>query len=208
MPRARQSSSGLRLSPSQAQQILQEMISDGRISTADVNRYVEIQQLEERLQSLRSGRGAVGRRGGWRSAARPAAQRGRRRRRRAITPDQLASRQLQGRYLALVRQIPANRRAHYAKIAKDRGREAAIREMQGAVGGRAAAGRGGAQRAGRRRRRRSKVTGEQLASRQLQGRYLGLVRQISASQRSRYAKIAKDRGREAAIKEMQSALSK
>jgi hypothetical protein len=47
-----------------------------------------------------------------------------------------------------------------------------------------------------------------LASRQLQGRYLGLIRQIPASQRGRYTKTAKERGREAAIKEMQSALRK
>jgi len=40
---------------------------------------------------------------------------------------------LQGRYLALVRQIPASRRSQYAKIAKDRGRETAIREMQDAL---------------------------------------------------------------------------
>jgi hypothetical protein len=37
---------------------------------------------------------------------------------------------LQGRYLALVRQFPATKRANYAKVAKERGREAAIREMQ------------------------------------------------------------------------------
>jgi hypothetical protein len=32
-----------------------------------------------------------------------------------------------------VRQIPVTRRPQYAKIAKDRGREAAIREMQDAL---------------------------------------------------------------------------
>jgi hypothetical protein len=32
-----------------------------------------------------------------------------------------------------VRQIPASRRAQYAKIAKEKGREAAIKEMQDAV---------------------------------------------------------------------------
>jgi hypothetical protein len=51
-------------------------------------------------------------------------------RRSAITPEQLASRQLQGRYLALVRQFPAGRRANFAKTAKEKGREAAIKEMQ------------------------------------------------------------------------------
>jgi hypothetical protein len=61
---------------------------------------------------------------------------------------------------------------------------------------------------GRRRRRRSKITAEQLASRQLQGRYLGLIRQIPASRRGQYQKTAKEKGREAAIKEMQHALGK
>jgi hypothetical protein len=63
------------------------------------------------------------------AAAEPAKKRGGKRR-AAITPEQLASRQLQGRYLALVRQFPATRRAQYAKIAKEKGRESAIREMQ------------------------------------------------------------------------------
>ena len=53
-----------------------------------------------------------------------------RRRRSAITPEQLASRQLQGRYLGLIRQIPASKRGAYQRTAKERGREAAIREMQ------------------------------------------------------------------------------
>jgi hypothetical protein len=63
-------------------------------------------------------------------AAAAAAPAGRRGRRSAITPEQLASRQLQGRYLGLIRQIPASKRGQYQRIAKDKGREAAIREMQ------------------------------------------------------------------------------
>jgi hypothetical protein len=58
------------------------------------------------------------------------------------------------------------------------------------------------------RRRRTRITAEQLASRQLQGRYLGLIRQIPASRRAAYQKIAKDRGREAAINEMRVTLKK
>jgi hypothetical protein len=74
--------------------------------------------------------------------------------------------------------------------------------MQGEVGGSAAPSKSGV----KRRRRSVKLSSEQLASRQLQGRYLGLIRQIPASQRARYAKIVKDKGREAAIKELQSAV--
>ena len=136
------------------------MISDRRISPGDIIRYVnemqhEIDELERRLQSLRAAVGGGGgtaaaaprRRGrppGSRNRAKAAAAapaaagggaKGRRRRRRsAITAEQLASRQLQGRYLGLIRQIPASRRGQYQKVAKEKGREAAIREMASALG--------------------------------------------------------------------------
>jgi hypothetical protein len=83
---------------------------------------------------VRRRRGRPGRPPGRKAAAAapsaPAKKRGRKR--ASITPEQLASRQLQGRYLALVRQFPPTRRAHYAKVAKEKGREAAIKEMQDA----------------------------------------------------------------------------
>jgi O6-methylguanine-DNA--protein-cysteine methyltransferase len=116
------------LLPDQAQQILHDLIKDAKITVAEVGRYLQIQRLEEQLRSLRGGIG-LGRRG---PVARVAAS-ARRGRRKAITAEQVASRKLQGKYLSLVRQIPATRRSQYAKIAKDRGREAAIREMQDAL---------------------------------------------------------------------------
>jgi hypothetical protein len=64
----------------------------------------------------------------------PAAGAKRRRKRTPITSEQLASRQLQGRYLALVRRFPPTKRANYAKIAKEKGREAAIKDMQDSLG--------------------------------------------------------------------------
>jgi len=135
------------------------MVSDRRVSPGEIVRYVnemqhEIDELEKRLQSLRAAAGGGGgyaaaaprRRGrppGSRNRAKAAAPaaaaaggaKGRRRRRRSkITPEQLASRQLQGRYLGLIRQIPASKRGQYQKIAKDKGREAAIKEMASALG--------------------------------------------------------------------------
>lgn len=70
------------------------------------------------------------------SAAATPARRGRppgsgKKRKSALSAEQLASRQLQGRYLGLIRQIPANKRGQYQKIAKEKGRESAIKEMQG-----------------------------------------------------------------------------
>lgn len=141
------------LSHGQAHYVLSRLIGDRRVTSADVKRYVgemhrEIESLEERLSSLRSAAGSAIsfvvqkiRRGPGRppkaasdgadASAQPATRkRGRKRRNPALTPEQRASRQLQGRYLGLIRQIPATRRAQYAKIAKERGREAAIRDMQ------------------------------------------------------------------------------
>jgi hypothetical protein len=129
VPRGRRT--GWNLSQSDAQEILQDLIRDGKVSAADIHRYREIRRLEQQLASLRGGGVRRGRRPGAAAPA-PAAAGGRRRRRRsaALTPEQRASRQLQGRYLGLIRQIPKTQRARYAKIAKDRGREAAIKEMQ------------------------------------------------------------------------------
>jgi hypothetical protein len=120
----------------------------------------EISDLEARLQRLREASGGLiaaatagaavvaagsavvrrrrGRRGPGRppgrpkgaTSAAPKTTRKRGRRSAKITAEQLASRQLQGRYLALVRQFPATKRAQFAKTAKDKGREAAIKEMQ------------------------------------------------------------------------------
>jgi len=128
VPRGRRP--GWNLSASDAKQILQDLIRDGKVLAADIGRSLEIRKLEERLSALRGGGGRRGRRPG--TAAKPAAG-GRKRRQRPLTAQQRASRQLQGRYLGLIRQIPASQRGRYAKIAKDKGRESAIKEMQSAL---------------------------------------------------------------------------
>jgi hypothetical protein len=135
-----------RISPGQAAYVLERLISDRRISMGEVNRYLsrmdgEIEELEQRLERLRGINGASaapstqsrsrrGAKAGAGAARGAKAAKSTPRKRRRVTPEQLASRQLQGRYLALVRRYPANRRAHFAKVAKERGREAAIKEMQ------------------------------------------------------------------------------
>ena len=129
MPRGRRP--GWNISASDAQKILQDLIREGKIAAGDIGRFLEIRKLEERLQSLRSGGGRRGRRPG--SQAASASPGGKRRRRGPLTAQQRASRQLQGRYLGLIRQIPATQRGRYAKIAKDKGRESAIKEMQSAL---------------------------------------------------------------------------
>jgi len=136
------------MTPGQASYVLERIIKDKRVSRGDVSRYLsemqsEIGDLERRLQSLRDAAGeavAVVRRGLGRAAV---AVRGAvggtparksRKRRSKITAEQRASRVLQGRYLGLIRQIPASRRAGIKKIAKEKGREAAIKEMSSRLG--------------------------------------------------------------------------
>lgn len=142
MARPRKASSREHFSPGQAKYILERIIGDRRISAADIRRYQnemrrEIGELEQRLQSLREAatdaiRGAIDKLTPGRRRGRPPGTDAKRRSAK-ITPEQLASRQLQGRYLGLIRQIPASRRATYKKIATEKGREAAIKEMMTAL---------------------------------------------------------------------------
>jgi len=50
--------------------------------------------------------------------------------RRRITPAQRAARQLQGRYIGYLRQIPASRRQLYQQIYAERGVDAAIAALR------------------------------------------------------------------------------
>ena len=144
MPRPRKEQPPLHVSPGQASYILGRLVADRRISQGDVNRYInamqrEIADLEHKLDALKQASGGARRAPqaaaarGWAAAPRAKAPGRRRRRRSVITPEQLASRQLQGRYLGLIRQIPASKRAQYQKTAREKGREAAIKDMQSAL---------------------------------------------------------------------------
>jgi hypothetical protein len=53
-----------------------------------------------------------------------------RKRKFTVTAKVLASRELQGRYLALLNKMPKGKRGYYTKLAKEKGREAAIKEMK------------------------------------------------------------------------------
>lgn len=148
MGRPRKRAAAPQLTAGQASYVLDRLVRDRRISSGEVSRYVtemhrEISELELRLDALKQASGgstapARGRRGGRRAAAAPASGEGsarpaKRRRRSKVTAEQKASRQVQGRYLGLIRQIPASKRAQYQKTAKDKGREAAIKDMAAAL---------------------------------------------------------------------------
>jgi hypothetical protein len=59
-----------------------------------------------------------------------------------------------------------------------------------------------------RKRAKSVVSAERRASQQLQGQYLGLIRQIPKTKRAFYQKVSKAKGREEAIAAMKKALGK
>jgi hypothetical protein len=141
--RPKRRSSASEVSSAEATYVLERLIAEGRISAEDVHRYVsemfdEISHLEARLQQLRIAADDPSeplippaptppppRPGG--------KNQGGVKRRVMITRETLVSRQLQGRYLALIRQIPAIKRAQYAKTAKEKGRQAAIDQMKRAL---------------------------------------------------------------------------
>jgi hypothetical protein len=192
MPRPRLNAPAPQLSHGQAAYVLERLIADRRISPGEVSRYVsdmhrEISDLETRLQTLRTHAGAstgTGTAAGMSSGAGFGARRGR--------PP--------GR--------PPGRPAGIGVTAsgKRRGRPPGSKNVASSASA-ASSGAAAAPAAGK-RRRRARITPEQLASRQLQGRYLGLIRQIPANKRGQYQKIAKDSGREAAINAMKSAVNR
>ncbi|HXH38881.1 MAG TPA: hypothetical protein VNN08_09660 [Thermoanaerobaculia bacterium] len=189
MPRPRLIASSPQLSGGQASYVLDRLVADRRISPGEVNRYVsdmhrEISDLESRLQSLRASAGVAS--SGTGSGATTGARRGRPPGRRPGRPP--------GR-------PPGSGTGKRRGRPPGSGRKAAPVAMAASAPAAAAAAAPVV-----RRRRRARITPEQLASRQLQGRYLGLIRQIPASKRAQYQKIAKDRGREAAINEMRANL--
>ncbi len=65
-----------------------------------------------------------------------------------------------------------------------------------------------AQPAPKRRKRKFTVTPAVLASREIQGRYLPLLNKFKGKRKEQFARMAKEKGREAAIKEMEATLAK
>lgn len=117
------------ITPAQAHYVLGKLVVDGRVSAAEVNGYVrgmeaEIRELESRLSALKSSYAASG---NGRQRTAPAIPV---RRQRQLSPEQRASRQLQGQYMSLIRQFPAEKRGAFKQISQSEGREAAIRKMR------------------------------------------------------------------------------
>jgi hypothetical protein len=183
------------MSHGQAAYVLDRLIADRRISPSEVSRYVsdmhrEISDLETRLQTLRTHAGATTGAGTGASSGGGTSTGGGFGARRGRPPGRPPG-------------------SGVTAGGKRRGRPPGSKNVASSSASAAPSGAAAASAppAGK-RRRRARITPEQLASRQLQGRYLGLIRQIPANKRGQYQKIAKDSGREAAINAMKSAVSR
>ena len=128
------------LSPAQSHYVLSRLIEDKRVSTRDIVQYLssmqtEIRALENRLEHLRTLT---------RGAASPAVRRGRKparaakaakvanlaKRKVVLSSQQRASRQLQGVYMSLIRQVPKAKRTAYQNLAREKGRQAAVDQIK------------------------------------------------------------------------------
>jgi hypothetical protein len=182
------------LSPGQAAYVLDRMIAERRISQGEIRGYVsemgrEISDLESRLARLREAHGGSSSSSSSSSASSAAAA---------------PARRGPGRPPGSGRKAGAQQPGRPGRPGRPPGRPPASASQQSGSNASAAApaaAKGGAKKGGR----KSAITAEQLASRQLQGRYLALVRQFPERKRIEFAKVAKEKGREAAIKEMQDA---
>lgn len=194
MARPRNNPVAPEVTPGQARWVIQRLISERRLSPGEVQRYVndmqrEISDLERQLESLRQAHGGGTFSSG--SSSSSAGSAGARRGRKPGRPPKAAAAS-QG----MGGEQPARRRPGRPPRSASAGANAAPAGSEGSRGGRGA------------KRQRVAITPEQLASRQLQGRYLALIRQVPENRRAQYAKIAKEKGREAAIKELQDVVKK
>lgn len=119
------------LTPPQVEYVLDSLLRQRRLSQRDIDRALadmqrEIDEVTSRLAILRASQQAPNGRGRARSTAPMSASR---RQRKPVSAETHASRELQGRYLGLIRQLPARRRGSIKKVAKTQGREAAIQAM-------------------------------------------------------------------------------
>jgi hypothetical protein len=128
MPRQQQAA-GTGLTPGQALYVLDRLVRDRRVNAREVSKMAsemnaEIADLERRLAQLRTDSAASPRRAG--AAGRRSSK--------PVNAAVAASRRLQGEYMGLMRHLGGRDRARIKKIAAEKGREAAVREMRSHLG--------------------------------------------------------------------------
>jgi hypothetical protein len=136
------------VTPAQAQYILRHLHASGLITVAHIREYLadlgrEIHSLEQRLMHLRRAQDPADRGRNEPPTKRTSEGASRRPRARSVgaqgkraftvTEKVLKSRELQGRYLPLLNKFSGRRRIGFARLAKEKGREVAIAEMQAAL---------------------------------------------------------------------------
>ncbi len=121
MPRRKRSV----LTPANAVRVLQTLIDDGKVLANDIARYLHIAELEDQLKTLR---GVVSVPFGKKRVGKAA-----KRARRPVSAKVVATRKIQGQYIAHLRKFPKSARGKFQKIARTRSREEAITAMKKAL---------------------------------------------------------------------------
>ena len=201
------------ISSGQASYVLNRLLGERRITRADVAHYLsemgrEIHELERRLNELREAHGGkIAAAAGALAAAGAAVVVARRRGRPPGSGKKAAAADA-----APATTTTGKRRGRPPGSGKKRRGRPPGSGKKSAEGATTSTGTsapsGGAKRRGRPSKGTASLSAGQLASRQLQGRYLALVRQFPEARRAQFARTAKEKGRETAIQEMQDALKK
>jgi hypothetical protein len=123
---ARTPTTGSGLTPGQALYVVDRLVRERRLNPREVSRIAaemqsEIAELERRLAMLRN------------DSSRAAGRAGKTGR-RPMTAAVAASRRLQGEYMGLMRHVTGRERSRIKKLAAEKGREAAVREMRSRLG--------------------------------------------------------------------------
>lgn len=118
------SENGKELDDISAGVVVKRLLAERRINWRDIHRAIgqEIREIDAKMKRIAS---YVAEQAG--AAAEVKTTRVRRKR---IDPKVKASRELQGKYLALIRNFSKRDRAKYSKIASEKSRAAAIRQMR------------------------------------------------------------------------------
>ena len=119
------------LTATQARYILEKLVDEGKVTAGDITRHLagmwqEMTFIEKRLSELRGAAGSVHPIRGAKKAAR--------RVRARVAPAVQKSRELQGQYMGLLRQIPEGDKKKFQDIAKEKGREAAVEALKKRLG--------------------------------------------------------------------------
>ena len=122
----------LQLTPAQSHYVLGRLLEDRQVKSSTVSKLAgemagELEMLEARISMLRRLTGQA-------PPSIRARLAGRRKSTRAVSPEVMASRRLQGQYLGLIRQIPARGRKQFKRIAAEQGREAAVNALRKTLG--------------------------------------------------------------------------